>query len=578
MTPCGTRRICIAASATAIASLLATATIVRAADPPAPVTMLRSADPGLWLVHVGAETDAASQLPVVHVLYTDRVDVAAGVRYWRDRPSLLGQLEFAAARADGLTLHFADGATTLVTPRGTLPSARLPADFDLLAVGGDVVQSATYALVHRRPNLLRRPAPASAPIQLSGDYGILQLKGAAWSLMADLPRDIARGESIGLSGRDGRVLLTWIERNLRDEGRAAPPESDGDAAASAPTPVAHLRLIEWSDKRWSEPVTVASASGLRRAWIGWNDASAAALIAADAETGDSAALNARLLARDAAAWTDHGLLMGDSGAPLTITTAWEFTALRGLWVVGRPTEDHQFEVGVAPMQSGATVRWSASQSRPRAPVTQWTSWVSTMAICAMLAFLITLRPERLSTPPRLPPHLAPALPARRVLSTLLDLAPALLATAYWWGPMVKNLDIIARETPPEELALAAPLWQQARQGWLLVLAAYALYCFAWEALLRTTPGKYLGGYRVLHENGGRVSLGQLAIRNGMRVAELLDPFVATCSLFVMLVLSQRRQRIGDLLARTMVVGPLPPGAVPPRPGAEPPAAPPGAAT
>jgi uncharacterized RDD family membrane protein YckC len=95
----------------------------------------------------------------------------------------------------------------------------------------------------------------------------------------------------------------------------------------------------------------------------------------------------------------------------------------------------------------------------------------------------------------------------------------------------------------------AELWAP----WLLTLAVYALYCFVWEAATGTTPGKHLLGCRVVDERGGRPTLAQLALRNVLRVAELAAGMVLLFSVFLVLVLSQRRQRIGDVLAGTIVV-------------------------
>jgi len=540
-----------------------------AGDPPA---RLYGTDRALWLVHRGGDIDPTSKLPVVRLLTTDRIDKTSGIQLWRELPSLVGALENAAAKSDGMILAFADGSLTQVTLRGATPVARLPAHLAVMALCGDVIQSQAAALVHRMPDLLpRASAAASAPIDIQSEYGLITLKDGAWRRLAAVPREIAAHEDISMIGRDGRLLLWWIEPDEAtddsDEGRAAatPPASQSGRAVD---PWRRVQAVEWSESHWSDVATVWRGAGLTHVWMDWEGARP---VAVAAEAMESSGWRLRLLARDGEKWNDLGLLQEAAGGIVAADAAWSAVTTRGLWAFARPTKDGQVQVGVSEIGSDPRIRWSAASSRPQSTPTPWTAWVSTLAICAMLAFLITLRPERLSTPPRLPPDLVPAMPARRVAATLLDLIPAVLATAYWWGPLLKEWLSGATRPALEDVTGSTQFLRHTQQAWLLCLAVFALYCLLWELLMHTTPGKYLFGMRVLPEEGGKLTAGQFVIRNGMRVAELLDPFVATCSLFVMLVLSQRRQRIGDLLARTMVVGPAPlvPGGPPRGPTAPP---------
>jgi uncharacterized RDD family membrane protein YckC len=77
----------------------------------------------------------------------------------------------------------------------------------------------------------------------------------------------------------------------------------------------------------------------------------------------------------------------------------------------------------------------------------------------------------------------------------------------------------------------------------------------WELATGATPGKMLFGCRVLGINGAPPLTRQIVVRNAARVLELLAWPLLLLTLMSMGVLTRNRQRIGDLLADTMVVEP-----------------------
>jgi uncharacterized RDD family membrane protein YckC len=91
-------------------------------------------------------------------------------------------------------------------------------------------------------------------------------------------------------------------------------------------------------------------------------------------------------------------------------------------------------------------------------------------------------------------------------------------------------------------------------GWpaLLWFVAVLGYYFVCELLWARTPGKALLGLRVVRaDDGGRPGAGAIVARTLLRLIDGL-PFFYGLGLLVVLV-SQDRQRIGDLAARTQVV-------------------------
>lgn len=140
-------------------------------------------------------------------------------------------------------------------------------------------------------------------------------------------------------------------------------------------------------------------------------------------------------------------------------------------------------------------------------------------------------------------------PARRALAHLLDLllcygAVALLA-------VVVALAAMGGSVASAELGAAA------RAGMGLVLlalfAAQWVYFVICEALFGRSPGKMALGLRVLTTSGRPIGWRAAALRNLLRAADLL-PFGYVAGV-VSMALSSRFQRLGDLVAGTMVVVP-----------------------
>lgn len=91
-------------------------------------------------------------------------------------------------------------------------------------------------------------------------------------------------------------------------------------------------------------------------------------------------------------------------------------------------------------------------------------------------------------------------------------------------------------------------------GILLTLAGLAVilvYVFLLEGLIGYTPGKYLLGLVVVKSDGSRCTVGAALIRNLAWFIDMLPGvnLVAIASIY----LTDNHQRVGDLLADTLVV-------------------------
>jgi uncharacterized RDD family membrane protein YckC len=114
-----------------------------------------------------------------------------------------------------------------------------------------------------------------------------------------------------------------------------------------------------------------------------------------------------------------------------------------------------------------------------------------------------------------------------------------------------------------------------RQGALsAVVLGWALYYyFALESGAGQTVGKKLLKLRVVRADGRPAGMGEIAVRTILRVVDGIGVYIV--GLIVMLVTGERRQRIGDLAASTIVVDASGPAAsvAPPAATVAPPAVP-----
>lgn len=86
----------------------------------------------------------------------------------------------------------------------------------------------------------------------------------------------------------------------------------------------------------------------------------------------------------------------------------------------------------------------------------------------------------------------------------------------------------------------------------LTLGALALFCAVMEALYGATPGKRLAGLRVRSVLGGPPTMFQALFRNVLRGIDMFPVVIPGALGAVTAAFNPRRQRLGDMLAATMV--------------------------
>jgi uncharacterized RDD family membrane protein YckC len=129
---------------------------------------------------------------------------------------------------------------------------------------------------------------------------------------------------------------------------------------------------------------------------------------------------------------------------------------------------------------------------------------------------------------------------RRFAAAAIDFAPALLVAMIATG--IADPMQVLRNWPSLHTQWDAP------QAGLYAIALFVGSTCIAELISGSTLGKRIMRCRVVDNRGGQAKRGQVLIRNAMKVMELL-----AFLLLILPLLSRHRQRLGDLVARTVVV-------------------------
>ncbi len=130
--------------------------------------------------------------------------------------------------------------------------------------------------------------------------------------------------------------------------------------------------------------------------------------------------------------------------------------------------------------------------------------------------------------------------SRRLIAGIIDLAPCL-----WLAMYVHQLTSVELYN----------LWQlEFIDQWdklipiALAIGLYLTHCTLLELFTKRSIGKWIIGLKIVSLDGTTPTTKQILIRNGMMIFELIAYF-----LFILPMLSPFRQRIGDMVAKTVVV-------------------------
>ena len=145
---------------------------------------------------------------------------------------------------------------------------------------------------------------------------------------------------------------------------------------------------------------------------------------------------------------------------------------------------------------------------------------------------------RVTTPENVDFHFTLAAPGTRMLAWLLDLGivVTVLILAGGFGAAIASA---AGGYADAFMALFSFVW---------FTGYWIVFEYRWQG---RTPGKKIFGLRVVGERGLRLHLGQVVLRNLLRLIDLLPGFGGVGACF--LLFHPEHRRLGDLVAGTVVV-------------------------
>ncbi len=178
-------------------------------------------------------------------------------------------------------------------------------------------------------------------------------------------------------------------------------------------------------------------------------------------------------------------------------------------------------------------------------------FTATLVVAVLLVLVFWRRQESLANPVMLPADMSITRPGKRALAALIDVLPAaVIVGVIWKDPILSfyhEVKVLGPDAGPDVV------WpRELLIAWLTFSAIYAVYCMVFELVMARTPGKMLLGCIVLSETLARPTPVQIVVRNLSRIVEI-EPHLQIWPFMLVIFLTRNRQRIGDLLARTIVV-------------------------
>lgn len=474
---------------------------------------------------VGKPLFVGADAAALRVLYSD----LSAYDYFGDRPSSLGavwreqcgdQPPVAWAGDSAASASWALAETATLRPQGTQPTRQ--------ATGAERPAQGTTSRESDEDDV-----PAAATPPHAGRLTLLQLRDGVWYRQS-VPPPADAGQRFWLAARDGTLHLFW--------------QTPGQG-------VEHAAL---SGAAWTDAEVVTTGRNLVAGWAGV--ASEGPLFVAG-EDGDSDNVTLRLHLRREGAWSDLGVAREGNEALRINPATTAVGVVRSQLGVGRPTAQGNVEFGLGDLGTTPSIRFTTLTLDDTTP-DERPIWEDALVLGVMMIVLTAVfwsRREKLAQRAILSPGTTFAAVHRRLLAALLDLMPAMMITfavgAPWYLPLLSEQAASASYWSiyqPMDPELAAVMTPVIYGG----LVLYGLWCMIWELATGSTPGKLVFKCRVLGINGQRALPRQIVIRNLARVVECsLGAPLLVLTLMCMAMLTRNRQRIGDLIADTLVVEP-----------------------
>ncbi|HUN80699.1 MAG TPA: RDD family protein [Phycisphaerae bacterium] len=498
-------------------------------------------DQSVWVI--GASAPQATQesgsrtgpsLPIVHIWCGQKTGDSLTPRANQYLPPISGDPVAIAADTEALHVLFSNlSLCDYFTSRPYSPGASWSEQCRAqpVAWAGDSGSTGLWALV--ASDDLRNSTPSSEPTdeplfrqEVKSRYALLSLREGVWRRYETDAR-IEKAKDLWMAVRGGRPAVFW---------------RDGDSVYCM------KRILG----EWTSPRALPLHEPFHDAWAGAG-ADGYVFIAGLHESSGQVELH--LFQEKNEEWTSLGAAR-EGNELLTISPKNCGVGIaRNQLCVARPRGNDEVEFGTAAIGPAPAVRLVPLTSLPEfnAVKSRWEDALTLGLLLGIMTIALWSRREEAVRVIVLSPGwtLTPAW--KRAIAGAIDFIPAVVITSPWWAaklaPMMNDYGIFW--APDQSLAL-----EQIRLEWYGTIVCYGLWCCIWEAIMGRSPGKLLLGCRVVSLDGTPPTLRQCVIRNAVRtlmVALGLGGLLVT--LMTITVVTRNRQRLGDLLARTLVVEP-----------------------
>lgn len=362
--------------------------------------------------------------------------------------------------------------------------------------------------------------------------GIAVFDGWDWRALIRCPRgvpDSGLSRAALLIQRD-RILLAWLDDGDLPHAATAPLEGAG-GWISLKLPTTTANAIALTEANQTPVLVELSGPEPLAAWRLLGQGTAEAWRPAELQVSPIEHETKDLRYARAVGFSQHLALLCSDGNNAFVRFA----------RVGEPATLTTLSISEVFAQRGMVVR------------TQQLVQIATYSVLmAIMILLLVFRRDSMLRPAALPPATALAFTFQRAAALAIDFAPITLICAGalglpWleaWSTLVRwGLNPDAENPLPPTHVLT---W------WVLSIVALTVYTALLELLWSRTPGKRLLGLQVISEQGVPAAAWQRIARNLLRLIELLPHFW----IFALLTLvSPNRQRLGDIVARTIVIRP-----------------------
>lgn len=527
------------------------------AAPPPRLPQLAGSKDVIWAIRTRKSEEPGGQL---EISYCPRV----GERMLF-RPLSVGRLRGkvvrSAAYEDALHVFFESGGhyqfeipkrgqtTQTWAPQLQLPGATIP-----LALTGDEADACLYALVDGKTagRLIKTGQGETQDIETPEDHQelvderqaaiasaavvLVQYRNRAWSVVDALPESVSGDQPMRLAAHGGQVFV------LAGNGR------DGDVI-----------WVQWRKRSGFDVAPIDDLSIDRVVGMMVIDKSPVLVVQIADEKGSGAGYVPWV--RTDGTW-DSGSPISVDGQPLSRAADTIRFDRFGSRIVAMWTASDQGVVAGAWDVSGGDARIKPESIAilslsPNAPQSeQLRVLIGAVALVALLFIVFVRRRESFLVDLPTPPGYELASFHRRLIAFTIDaflvqMVAYPVVLAPWFAAHIDMTADFAEMSEQFQLTLLTD-GQEFFWRWMAASAMFVVYGAVCEGLFAATVGKLIMGLRICSDEGKSCTLGAIMTRNVLRFVELY-PAMQFAPTVIFVIMTRNRQRIGDLIARTIVV-------------------------